>query len=126
RAERLSERLGCAPQRLPVPDPTGPGGHLMAESLERLDGGIACRNCGHRLSDTKANWKTGAIIRSAPPAEGNPSLPNPTIYTDTPVRVRHFICPGCAVQLDSAVAVGEQGPLWDLWVGITEVESARL
>lgn len=126
RAERLRERLGCAPQRLPVPDPTGHGGHLIAESLELLDGGIACRNCGHRLSDTKENWKTGAIIRSAPLAEGNPWLPDPTIYTDTPVRVRHFICPGCAVQLDSEVAVGEQGPLWDLRVGITEVESARL
>lgn len=126
RRERFSERIGRTLDALPVADPPGQGGHRISESLEILGEMIVCRQCGHRLSGAKENFKNGCVIRDVPIQEVNPYIPPAEEYVDASVHARHFFCPGCAVQLDSEVVVNNAEPRWDIRVGETDPEATRI
>lgn len=88
----------------------------LTEYLHVVDGEIRCRGCGHVLGPAGRNFKHGALVREQPLSEGNPTLRDPAIYTDSTVVFRQFICPGCGTMLETEVAVDGAPPQWDVRV----------
>ena len=89
----------------------------LAESLVVAGDEIRCRACGHALGPAERNFKLGALVRDLPLTDGNPALRDPSIYTDSSVAFRQFICPGCGTMLETEVAVDGAPPQWDIRVG---------
>ena len=55
-------------------------------------------------------------VRERPLTDGNPTLRDPSLYTDREVALREFICPGCATMLESEIVVDGAAPQWDVRV----------
>lgn len=89
----------------------------LTEYLRAVDGEIRCGRCDHVLGPAGRNFKLGALVRDVPLSEGNPTLRDPAIYTDSTVVLRQFICPGCGTMLETEIAVDGAPPQWDVRVG---------
>jgi N-methylhydantoinase B len=92
-------------------------GIRLTEYLHAIEGEIRCSRCEHVLGPADANFKHGALVREVPLPEGNPTLRDPAIYTDSTVVLRQFICPGCGTMLETEIAVDGAPPQWDIRVG---------
>jgi N-methylhydantoinase B len=90
---------------------------VVTEYLEAVDGELRCRRCGHVLGPVGRNFKLGALVRDLPLAEGNPTLRDPSIYTDSTVAFRQFVCPGCGTMLETELAIDGAPPQWDIRPG---------
>jgi acetone carboxylase gamma subunit len=88
----------------------------LTEYLDLVDGEIRCNRCSHVLGPASRNYKLGALVRERPLVDGNPQTRDPSIYTDSSVVHREFICPGCGTLLQAEVAVGGAPPQWDVRV----------
>ena len=89
----------------------------LTEYLHAIDGEIRCSRCEQVLAAADRNFKHGALVREVPLWEGNPTLRDPAIYTDSTVVLRQFICPGCGTMLETEIAVDGAPPQWDIRVG---------
>jgi len=89
----------------------------LTEYLLAADGETRCVRCDHVLGPAGRNFKLGALVREVPLSEGNPTLRDPAIYTDSTVVLRQFICPGCGTMLETEIAVDGAPPQWDVRVG---------
>lgn len=87
---------------------------LLTEYLHVVEGETRCRRCGHALGPVERNFKLGALVREQPLPEGNPTLRDPSLYTDHTVVFRQFICAGCGTMLDTEIAVDGAPPQWDI------------
>lgn len=88
----------------------------LTEYVDGVDGEIRCRRCGHVLGPAGKSFKLGALVRELPLTEANPHVRDPSIYTDSTVVFRQFVCPGCATLLETEVAVDGAPPQWDIRV----------
>jgi N-methylhydantoinase B len=69
-----------------------------------------CTACGHDLGPAGDTWKDHARCREVPlRVAGGPAYDT----GDDAVHLRHFVCPGCAVLLDTETAMAGDPPLVD-------------
>jgi acetone carboxylase gamma subunit len=73
----------------------------LSEYLEIDHGHTRCRKCGHDLGASEENWKLAAILREQP-MDGAGGAP---YQSGAHVRLRLFMCPGCARLLATETAL---------------------
>jgi N-methylhydantoinase B len=122
RESRRSYPLGS--EVLPVGDGSGGrpqeraplaanGEQVLGECLAiDAEGFYHCRRCGQRLAANTTNWKWWALCSEA---HVEPSVIHNTIVVRRAgdLMFRRYHCPGCAVQIDSEVAVVGEPPRWN-------------
>lgn len=88
----------------------------VSEYVE-LDGGrLRCTECGHDLCDAAENYKLW-VLQDRGPLTEIPGAGDPAPYEmSAELEFRRYYCPGCAVQLDTEVALPDEPPLWDFEV----------
>lgn len=89
---------------------------VLGEYVHVVDGEARCRRCEHVLGPADRNFKLGALVRDRPLQDGNPTLRDPSLYTDHTVAFREFVCPGCGTMLETEIAVDGAAPRWDIKV----------
>jgi acetone carboxylase gamma subunit len=86
---------------------------VLSEALEIDAGGrYRCRACGHDLGGGRSNWKYFALASEATvssEAIHNRILERP----DGSLVFRTYCCPGCALQVDTEVALAGEPPRWN-------------
>jgi N-methylhydantoinase B len=75
----------------------------------------ACTGCGHGLAPLRENYKLGAKVLEANPAD-LPGLgyPDPGDFCDEPLVMRQFVCPDCGELFASDLCRPTDPPLWDI------------
>ena len=88
----------------------GPEGPEGREGWERI---VKC-DCGHEFGDYRRNWKLQALVRIRADADSVAEV-YPTAVTGRLdwMELREFICPGCAVLLETEVAPPGFPPVFD-------------
>ena len=86
----------------------------LTEYLDAVDGEIRCRRCARVLGPVERNFKLGTLVREQPLTEANPHVRDPSLYTDSTVVFRQFVCPGCGTMLETEIAVDGAPPQWDI------------
>jgi N-methylhydantoinase B len=125
RAKVRESRRSCPPgaQVLPVGDGSGGrpqeheplagnGEQVLGECLAiDAEGFYHCRRCNQRLAANTTNWKWWALCSVA---HVEPSVIHNTIVVRRAgdLMFRRYHSPGCAVQIDSEVAVVGEPPRW--------------
>lgn len=86
----------------------------VSEYLEVADGRIRCTRCGEDHCAADANYKLWVLQDRAPVTE-IPGVGDPEPYglAET-LELRRYFCPGCAVQIETEVALPQDQPLWDI------------
>jgi N-methylhydantoinase B len=74
----------------------------------------ACGGCGGYLADLGQNYKTGAVQEDSPVSDSNPGIGDPKLFVDNEVAFRRYYCAGCAMLLDSEIAVDNPPPTHDI------------
>ncbi len=88
-------------------------GDAITESLVVDDDGISCARCGYDLADsTDGSYKAGAAMIESSVEVATPLSKDPSIFVDPKLLFRQFVCPGCATQLETEVAL-EGDPILD-------------
>jgi acetone carboxylase gamma subunit len=86
----------------------------VSEYLEVEGGRIRCARCGEDHCAADENYKLWVLQDRAPvtdiPGAGDPA---PYELAET-LELRLYYCPGCAVQIDTEVALPQDLPLWDI------------
>ncbi|MHB1536910.1 MAG: hydantoinase B/oxoprolinase family protein [Solirubrobacteraceae bacterium] len=107
----VGDGSGGTPQRRP-PLP-GAGTQVLGEYLAiDAEGHYHCRRCNHRLAANTTNWKWWALCAEA---HVEPSVIHNSIVVRRAgeLMFRRYHCPGCAVQIDSEVALAGEPPRWN-------------
>jgi acetone carboxylase gamma subunit len=86
----------------------------VSEYLEVGDGRIRCARCAEDFCAEDQNYKLWVLQDRAPITE-IPGVGDPTPYElEETLELRLYYCPGCAVQIDTEVALPGDQPLWDI------------
>ncbi len=108
RAARRAARLGPAPV-IVVRDGTGQTTLGVSDVLELAGDGAdrrwRCARCQTLLGMAKDNYKAGAIVEESEITAANPHIAPPARLVDAPLVLRHYHCPGCAVTLETEIAL---------------------
>jgi N-methylhydantoinase B len=87
----------------------------FGEYLEITDTGgfrsVACRCCGHRMSEASSDPKAMALRKDVPLQEAGPLFPK---FEDTHCILRLYWCPGCGTQFGAEIAEKGSVPLVDI------------
>jgi N-methylhydantoinase B len=90
----------------------------VSAALELAGDGAArrwrCARCHAVLGERTANYKLGAVCEESSVTAANPYINDPALLIDAPLVLRRYHCPGCAVTLDTDVALHAEPPLHDL------------
>lgn len=81
----------------------------ISETLVAEGGMVRCRACNHAIAPTGESWKVRAALSNVPVR----SLPGTASAVEEKVVLRRFACPGCAVLLDTEIAMPEDPFLED-------------
>jgi N-methylhydantoinase B len=115
RAERLDGAQAFAPDRLGTVEPASvllrgaAGGVDVAE--HRGTHVWACSACGENLGPAAESFKRRARYRQRPPQDVDARLyPDPTQFSETPLLLRQYACPGCATLLAQEFCLAEDEP----------------
>ena len=127
RAERLE---AARPPRRPMQ--AGPvGGTVTGALLETVelreaeDGTrrLTCAACAAALADASGSYRDGSAVLELPlPALDPRIFQDPSTQVDDGLVVRQYLCPGCAVALDTVVCPAGQEPEWDVLLEGAEEE----
>ncbi len=90
---------------------------LVSEYLELEAGRLRCSRCGEDHCDAGENYKLW-VLQDRAPVTDVPGVGDPAPYelAET-LELRRYYCPGCAVQIDTEVALPQDPPLWDIEIG---------
>lgn len=85
----------------------------VSEYLEIEGDRVRCRECSQDLCAAGENYKLWVLqdrgLLTEIPGAGDPS----PYGMAAELEFRRYYCPGCAVQLDTEVALPQEPPLWD-------------
>lgn len=86
----------------------------VSEYLEVEDGRIRCARCAEDFCAADENYKLW-VLQDRAPVTDIPGVGDPEPYglAET-LELRRYYCPGCAVQIDTEVALPQDMPLWDI------------
>ncbi|HEX3736548.1 MAG TPA: hydantoinase B/oxoprolinase family protein [Solirubrobacterales bacterium] len=110
RVERL-RAAGIEAEPVEVSGAETPG-TAITESLVIADDEILCGRCGHSLSPADGSYKSGVGVIERPIETATPLSKDPAIFVDQKLLFRQFVCPRCATQLETELAL-EGDPILD-------------
>ena len=86
----------------------------VSEYLEVDGGRIRCSRCAEDLCAADENYKLW-VLQDRAPVTDIPGVGDPAPYglAET-LELRRYFCPGCAVQIETEVALPQEPPLWDI------------
>jgi N-methylhydantoinase B len=118
RAERL--RDATPPQRPAAPGPEGGrrAGAVLA-TVEVWEAGdrrwLACAACEASLGDAGSSYRdASAVLDRSLPSLDPRIFDDPGTQVDDALVVRQYLCPNCAVALDTVVCPADGDPEWDV------------
>ena len=128
RAERLE--AARTPRRPMEEGPVERDRHRCAardvELREAEDGTrrLTCAACAAALADASGSYRDGSAVLELPlPALDPRIFQDPSTQVDVDgLVVRQYLCPGCAVALDTVVCPRGQEPEWDVLLEGAEEE----
>jgi N-methylhydantoinase B len=122
RAERLAAATPPNRPAVAAPERGTPAGALF-ESVEIRQAGdgttwLACAACSASLGETSGSYREASAVldRSLPSLDAR-IFQDPATQVDDGLVVRQFLCPNCAVALDTVVCPADQAPEWDVLLG---------
>ena len=71
---------------------------------------LACSQCGHAVSDYRANYKTG-LLADVQPLTLLPHVIDPAHFLDEDMLLRRYCCPGCQALMSVEVARSAEPPM---------------
>ncbi len=123
RAARLGREQ--VPPVLPYSESDPPGSVRINDYLRVENRRFICRRCGcDHCADTE-NYKLALIVQKIPVTALSPVNRDPAEYIDEPVEFRQFICPGCATQVETEIALSREPPIWDVQLA-PQIKGPRL
>jgi N-methylhydantoinase B len=119
RTERRATRLDLA--RVPaVRDESGQTTLKVSDVLELVGTGTTrrwrCARCRTTLGAVDDNYKAGAVLEESAITAANPHIALPSQLVDAPLVLRRYHCPGCAVTLETEIALADDPLFRDITI----------
>jgi N-methylhydantoinase B len=93
---------------------TGTGPVDLHEYVQAIDSGdhrvLACKRCGHELSDYAENFKSGLLVDESP-VTLIPQVQDPSEFLDDVMVFRRYCCPGCHTLFATDLVRPSESPL---------------
>lgn len=108
RADMRRQRIGHAPDRPSLNEPSTPHRMLSEYVGVTNSGGTVCTKCGTELSSGTQDFKSGAVMRTVDMLKAGLVWVPPGQFVDDELVLRQFCCPGCGTLLETELSLARE------------------